>query len=62
MITRLIVEQIKTISLLKTCQYFPKPQEYSNRKIIIELNLSNYATKTDQKKLAYGDRPNLAAK
>ena len=24
--------------------------------------MSNYATKTDQKKLAYGDRPNLAAK
>ena len=46
MIIQLIDELIKKI-LYKMIQYFPKPYEPFGGDIIVKVDLSNYATKTD---------------
>ena len=43
-------------------QYFPKSYETSGRKIKLELDLSNYETKVDLKRVADVDTSYLAAK
>ena len=48
MIFLLIVGLITKISLDKT-SYFPEPYNRSRNKIKVELDLSNYATKSDLK-------------
>ena len=48
MILLLIVGLITKISLDKTC-YFPEPYNRSRNKIKVELDLSNYATRSDLK-------------
>ena len=48
MIICLIAEQIKTTSLYKM-SYFPEPCTHSKSKVKVELNLSNYAAKSDLK-------------
>ena len=48
MAIRLIVAQIKRISLYKMSCY-PEPGIHSRNKIEVELDLSNYATKSDLK-------------
>ena len=62
MIICLIAWQMRKISLFKMCQYFPKPQKHSNEKMKIELDLSNYATKTGLKRAAGVDTSNLGKK
>ena len=50
MITVLIIDLIKKILLYKM-SYYPKPYTRGKKKMKAELDLSNYATKFDLKKL-----------
>ena len=44
------------------CQYFPKPYESFGRHNKVEVDLSNYATKTDTKNISYDDTSRFALK
>ena len=48
--------------LYKTRQYFPKTFERSGENVQVELDLSNYATKSDLKGATSVDTCNLAAR
>ena len=41
--------------LIKTSQYFPKPYEAFSGDINVKVDLSNYATKADIKKISHVD-------
>ena len=43
-------------------QYFPKPYEPFRGNIIVKVDLSNYATKTDIKNISHVDTSNFALK
>ena len=43
-------------------QYFPKPFRSFGRNINVKVDLSNYATKTDVKKVTHGDNSCFALK
>ena len=43
-------------------QYFPKPFEPFGRDINVNVDLSNYATKTDIKNISHGDTSSFALK
>ena len=43
-------------------QYFPRPYDSFDRDINVKVDLSNYATKTDLKNIAYVDTSNFALK
>ena len=43
-------------------QYFPKPYEPFGRDISVEVDFSNYATKTDIKNIAHVDTSSFALK
>ena len=61
MIIRLIAGLIKKISFHKT-SYYPKPDTYVRNKIKVELDLSNYAIKSDVKNAAGVDTSDFAKK
>ena len=43
-------------------QYFPKPNEAFGGDINVEVDLSNYATKTDMKNISHVDTSSFALK
>ena len=43
-------------------QYFPKPYETFSGDIIVKVDLSNYATKTDIKNITHVDESSFALK
>ena len=61
MIIHLIVELIKK-AMYKMIQYFPKPYDLIDKNVKIELDLSNYATKADIKRVIRIDTSNLPLK
>ena len=61
MIIRVIVGLIKTISLCKM-SYFSEPYTCNKNKIKVELDLSNYVTKSDLKNTTGVDTSNFAKK
>ena len=61
MILLLIVGLITKISLDKT-SYFPEPYNRSRNKIKVELDLSNYATRSDLKNAAGVDTSKFVKK
>ena len=61
MIIHLIVIEIKEISLYEI-SYFPEPYSRNKSKIEVDLNLSNYATKSNLKNTASPDTSNFAKK
>ena len=61
MLIILAVELIKNIFLYKM-SYLPEPQTHSNNKAKIELDLANYATKSDLKILQVFIHLNLLKK
>ena len=61
MIILLIVGSIKK-TLYKMSQYFPKPYEPFGGDISVEVDLSNYATKDDIRKITHVDTSNFALK
>ena len=48
--------------LIKTSQYFPKPYEAFGGDINVKVDLSNYATKADIKKISHVDTSRFALK
>ena len=61
MIIGLIVGLIKR-TLYKMSKYFPKPYDCFGENFKVELDLSNYATKTDLKRATETDTSNLSSK
>ena len=61
MIISLIVGLIKR-TLYKMSKYFPKPYDCFGENVKVELDLSNYATKTDLKRATETDTSNLSSK
>ena len=61
MIFHLIVRKIKKIFLYKI-SYFPEPYIHSKSKIKVELDLSNYTTKSDLKSATGVDASKIAKK
>ena len=61
MIIQLIAGLIKK-TLYKMSQFFPKPYEPFGGDINVKVDLSNYATKTDLKKVTGTDTSNVALK
>ena len=49
-------------SCIKMSQYFPKPYEPFGEDVSVKVNLSNYATKSDLKKVTRVDTSISAAK
>ena len=62
MIIHLIVGMIRKLLLYKMSHYFPKPYERFGEKVKVELDLSNYATKSNLKGATGVGISNLAAK
>ena len=67
MIIHLIAGLIKKIqcdsigcNCIKMSQYFPKPYEPFGGDINVKVDLSNYATKTDNKNNSYADTSSFA--
>ena len=53
---------ILLIIRIKTSQYFPKPYEPFGRDINVQVDLSNYAAKTDIKNITHVDISSFALK
>ena len=58
----LLIARLMKKTLYKMSQYFPKPHNRFSGNVKVELDLSNYATKTDLNRETGIDMSNLALK